>query len=581
MANYANHSSQYTQDNWYELYENYQLTITNYKHLPRVTTISLLNDSEVYALVDYEEGEPLSTVKKLTKDELYQLLAAIRHLHSKKFVHGAITPENIWLTKHGKVILYGAGELRALGVGLNQQYSADVQQLVNIIQDFAYLSEADLEKLALERPTAMGELETILNDATEVNEREVVNETGGLVEKETKEKPQAPTVKEEPKPKPKPQPKPTVNTTRQQENTDHRRKEHVERTRSQVKKGNSPFKKVGIALLAIIALIFVYNRFISPDDRPEDQINIPTIDQTASVTDEETQEPAAIEGEPEADEEEIPHLTEAQLQQFMDQYVSASVTAINARDFSIVKPYIDPNGESYQETADYINYLDSKGITERNLYLSVRDFVRVDPTTYKVTTREEYESSYEDGSIKVKTFNSSYILKILDGNYLAVNELLYTNEIASETIQEAYTVESGENDYTSLPDFYNDYLNASSDERGAVESAVRLHYGSISNDDFTTAYNQFSSKRKGKVSKEGWEKGLQANIYDEITYIDVTEVNDNRATVYVEMTSYDDNQDGTILVQDWAGHWTLVKENGEWKLDDSKIKNVGSGVESR
>ena len=75
------------------------------------------------------------------------------------------------------------------------------------------------------------------------------------------------------------------------------------------------------------------------------------------------------------------------------------------------------------------------------------------------------------------------------------------------------------------------------------------------------------------------QKGLQENINDELTYIDVEQVDSNRGRIYIEMTSYDDNRDGTILVQDWAGYWNLVKENNRWTLDDPELQKVDSRVE--
>ncbi|MGK0701476.1 hypothetical protein ACR3I8_19000 [Priestia flexa] len=45
------------------------------------------------------------------------------------------------------------------------------------------------------------------------------------------------------------------------------------------------------------------------------------------------------------------------------------------------------------------------------------------------------------------------------------------------------------------------------------------------------------------------------------------------------MTSYDDNDDGTELVQEWEGYWSLVKEGGEWKLDSADLEKVDSRVE--
>ena len=53
----------------------------------------------------------------------------------------------------------------------------------------------------------------------------------------------------------------------------------------------------------------------------------------------------------------------------------------------------------------------------------------------------------------------------------------------------------------------------------------------------------------------------------------------NKAKAYIEMTSYDDQGDGTVLVQEWGGYWNLIKENGSWKLDDPDLEKLDSRVE--
>lgn len=45
------------------------------------------------------------------------------------------------------------------------------------------------------------------------------------------------------------------------------------------------------------------------------------------------------------------------------------------------------------------------------------------------------------------------------------------------------------------------------------------------------------------------------------------------------MTLYDDNQDGTTLVQEWAGYWGLVKENSRWTLGDPELSKINFMVE--
>ena len=61
--------------------------------------------------------------------------------------------------------------------------------------------------------------------------------------------------------------------------------------------------------------------------------------------------------------------------------------------------------------------------------------------------------------------------------------------------------------------------------------------------------------------------------------IEVEQIDGVNGMAYIEMTSYDDNKDGTTLVQEWAGYWNLVKENGRWTLDNPDLSKVNSRVE--
>ena len=228
--------------------------------MPHVSTISMLNESQVYSLVDYEEGKLLKNTEKLRKDEVSQLISAVRHLHSKKFVHGAILLENIWLTSKGEVILYGTGELRALGIGRDHRYSSDIQQLIAIIKDFSQLSEEEIEMLEIESPTTIDELDSIITDANQIDQKE--KEKVGLVEKEEKKKPEkvvaAPTsIKEERLSEQKINP--IVEDKKQKE---HREEKQVE---EKSKKVLPWVKKISFGIVSVLALLFVIGLFTEPE----------------------------------------------------------------------------------------------------------------------------------------------------------------------------------------------------------------------------------------------------------------------------------------------------------------------------
>ncbi|USY56083.1 hypothetical protein NIZ91_05350 [Bacillus sp. 1780r2a1] len=140
---------------------------------------------------------------------------------------------------------------------------------------------------------------------------------------------------------------------------------------------------------------------------------------------------------------------------------------------------------------------------------------------------------------------------------------------------ELYFSMSDNFDEVSMEDDASDSI----DEETDIEDAVRSHYDYITSDSFASAHDLFSSNRKSKVDLSDWKKGLQANTADNVTNIEVLDVSGNEARAYVEMTSYDDNDDGTELVQEWEGYWSLVKEDGEWKLDSADLEKVDSRVE--
>lgn len=120
--------------------------------------------------------------------------------------------------------------------------------------------------------------------------------------------------------------------------------------------------------------------------------------------------------------------TEDDAQAFMTDYLSSSVTAINGREFTQVSHLMDPAGPAARESADYIEYLDSKGITESFEDATVTGFKSNGDSTYTVNTRESYIIFNKDNEAAAKSFNSAYKLSVIDGQ-LKTHTLISTKEI--------------------------------------------------------------------------------------------------------------------------------------------------------
>ncbi|WP_368895218.1 zinc ribbon domain-containing protein [Priestia megaterium] len=114
---------------------------------------------------------------------------------------------------------------------------------------------------------------------------------------------------------------------------------------------------------------------------------------------------------------------------FTEQYMNATIESIESEDFSVASPYIDPNGPKYKEQKDYTAYLIKKGIKEDLLNLEVNDVTKIDDSTYKVATFEEYDITYGDGSVKYKRFHSVHKVKRLSNGDLGVYQLVSSTEI--------------------------------------------------------------------------------------------------------------------------------------------------------
>jgi len=448
LADFSNKMGK--QDQWYQLFDEYQMTVTNFKHLPRVMTINILDENRLYTVLDGEAGKPLKEKGKMGLDEILQLIEAVRHLHRKKMVHGSICAENIWLTHNGRIILYGAGEDYVLDSQSQQRFSSDILQISKVIRDYSDLSEEVLDRLETVRPVTVEELEMLLTKGEITDD---LKRKGGLVEKEKPRVVYTPTSFVE-------RPTTTQNekykqnqnqdTNRrpnqnsfQSPNQNHNRKPMVEQnqvnprenqqdrqTQQQAKRKGSWVWKTILVVAAILVIFFVIGK-VTDGNKPGQSVAPAAVQQSKVAP--KSNDTAGQKVEKSVVQQETPAatFTTSEVTDFFGEYLRLSVESINQRDFSVVESLVDPNGKKYKEQRDYTKYLAEKNITEELLNYQAVDVVHVDKTTYKIATNEKYRIIYSDGSEKVKSFKSSYRIKILQDGRLAVNELLNLKEITS------------------------------------------------------------------------------------------------------------------------------------------------------
>ncbi|MFE7060727.1 RDD family protein [Sutcliffiella sp. NPDC057660] len=166
-------------DDWFETYDNYQLTVTNYKYLPRVISVNYGEEEDVYSVLEYEEGSSLTQHGQLGKEHVEQLVDALDHLHRKGVVHGSVTPDNIWVTQKDRIVLYGAGEWKALGRPV-QTFMQDINSLIAVLLDYAVVSDSAARALNQKKITSLGQVSDIFLNGGDVKTK------GSLVEKSTK-----------------------------------------------------------------------------------------------------------------------------------------------------------------------------------------------------------------------------------------------------------------------------------------------------------------------------------------------------------------------------------------------------------
>ncbi|XKH50551.1 hypothetical protein LG275_13255 [Chryseomicrobium palamuruense] len=112
---------------------------------------------------------------------------------------------------------------------------------------------------------------------------------------------------------------------------------------------------------------------------------------------------------------------------FFNEFLFLSVEAINQNNYDMVSGLIHSNGPRGPEMRDYINYLNSKSITEKFHNVLLVDIEELSPDTLKVTTEDQF-TIIRPGSEDLKTYSTVTILKLENGVW-KVFELISTKEI--------------------------------------------------------------------------------------------------------------------------------------------------------
>ena len=248
--------------------------------------------------------------------------------------------------------------------------------------------------------------------------------------------------------------------------------------------------------------------------------------------------------------------------------INHKVQAVYKGEYADVKQVEEVSPSDAEENKVYINF-DLTG-DYVYLYSNIEDatlFVNGKSTGLKISDVEEFGPVATDGSM---TLHAE--IKTADGT---VKSNKKTIKEAGETIDLLFEQEIPMEDFEDVGDSLKDYH----DEQSEIENVIMSHYTSISSGDYETAYAMFSSSRRSKISYEKWSKGLKNNFKNEVTNVSVESIENDQATVSFQLTSYDKQDDGSTLVQEWGGKWYLVKESDGWKLATPEIKKLNTRTE--
>ncbi len=101
---------------------------------------------------------------------------------------------------------------------------------------------------------------------------------------------------------------------------------------------------------------------------------------------------------------------------------------------------------------------------------------------------------------------------------------------------------------------------------------VAQYYDTLSQGQFEEAYAFYSQARKARLPFENWKKGISHTYFIRLKNFYVVDYPD---VVYASFIATEYSPDWVDLkTREFNGEWTLVRENGLWKMDGSNIAEV-------
>lgn len=202
-----------------------------------------------------------------------------------------------------------------------------------------------------------------------------------------------------------------------------------------------------------------------------------------------------------------------------DNYMKVFIEAVNTGDFSNAGMVMKIGSEIYDQQKNIVTHYHKQGITERVLSYAITKTEQLEDGSMRLTSNEEIEVTYSDGSAKVVEQSYAYIC-VQEGQ----KGWLFTNmEAVSEAEKEdtaKVTTESGEDDYI-LPESNSRYYTKkeiaklSKKQLRLARNEIFARYGYKFKDDEMNKYFKSKSWYKAKkkiVSESDLNKYEKANL---------------------------------------------------------------------
>lgn len=102
---------------------------------------------------------------------------------------------------------------------------------------------------------------------------------------------------------------------------------------------------------------------------------------------------------------------------------------------------------------------------------------------------------------------------------------------------------------------------------------VAKYYSTLGGGDLEDAYSFYSAARKARLPYENWAKGLGKTVFIRLVSVGTGD-RPNVVSVHFYSTAESDDDPWTWKTGEFEGTWTLTREGGLWKMNESNIKDV-------